>query len=396
VVDLHDFIVVGSGAGGATVAKELCVAGKKVLLLEGGKSVEPRKAADAYSVVKGDVEIWYASCLGGTTMVSMGNAVRSGLYPELKDYYARAESEMGVVPVPEGRMGKGTRLLREAHKGWHVMPKAIDFSICKGCGQCPNGCPTTARWSSLRYVSEARKSGCDILTGCMVKSVIIESGRAAGVQLDDGRSFRGGVVVLSAGAIETPRILHRSGVKGAGEGLFADTFITVGGLKRGIGMNAELGMALYAKRDGYLLSPHYSSFLVQRLRQKGIKSKPSDILGIMVKIEDEPTGKVGQDGVTKGITRRDALLLEAGRREAIDILMKAGVEERTIVSTHPRGAHPGGTCNSLIKSWGDQTLGVESLYISDASILAGPFGLPPLLTIVAGSKFLASAILGTP
>jgi hypothetical protein len=38
--------------------------------------------------------------------------------------------------------------------------------------------------------------------------------------------------------------------------------------------------------------------------------------------------------------------------------------------------------------------GVESLYISDASILEGPFGIPPLLTIVAGSKLLVSTLLG--
>lgn len=393
---MHDFIVVGSGAGGATVAKELSSEGKRVLLLEGGNSVEPRKVADAYSVLKGDVEIWYAGCLGGTTMVSMGNAVRSGLYPTLKSQYASAESEMGVAPVPRSRMGRGTKLLRVAHKGWRVMPKAIDFSICRGCGLCPNGCPTGARWSSLRYVSDARKSGCDLLTGCKVRRVTIESGKAVGVELEDGRTFKGGAVVLSAGAIETPRILHRSGIEGSGGGLFADTYITVGGVKEGIGMNAELGMALYAKRDGYLLSPHYSSFLVQRLRQKGIQAKPSDILGIMVKIKDEPVGRVVEDGVIKGITRRDALLLETGWREAIEILMNAGVEEGTIVSTHARGAHPGGTCSSLVRSWGEHLPGVESLYVSDASVIPGPFGLPPLLTIVAGSKLSASTILGTP
>ncbi len=393
---MHDFIVVGSGAGGATVAKELSSAGKRVLLIEGGKRVSQSKAASSYSIAKGDVEIWQTRCLGGTTLVSMGNAMRSSKYPELREHFASAESELGVIPVPEGRMGKGTRLLSEAYKGWHAMPKAIDFSLCRGCGLCASGCPTGARWSSLRYLSEAKKSGCAILTRSPVKKLMIESGHAAGVELDDGRSFRGGAVVLAAGAIETPRILQRSGIEGAGEGLFADTFITVGGLRRGIGMSSELGMALYAHGDGHFISPHYSSFLVQRLKEKGINAAPSDILGIMVKIEDEPSGRVDLDGVAKGITRRDALLLEAGRRKAMGILLRAGVEEGTIVSTHARGTHPGGTCNYLIKSWEEQMPGVESLYISDASILAGPFGLPPLLTIIAGSKLLASSILGRP
>jgi choline dehydrogenase-like flavoprotein len=393
---MHDFIVVGSGAGGATVAKEFSSAGKRVLLIEGGKRVSQSKAASSYSIAKGGVEIWQTRCLGGTTLVSMGNAMRSGKYPELKEHFAIAESEMGVAPVPEGSMGKGTRLLQDAYKGWHAMPKAIDFSRCKGCGHCASGCPTGARWSSLRYISEAKRSGCAILTRSPVKRVLIESGHAVGVELDDCRSFRGGAVILSAGAIDTPRVLQQSGIEGAGEGLFADTFITVGGVKKGIGMNSELGMTLYAERKGYLLSPHYSTFLVQRLKEKGVNAAPSDILGIMVKIEDQPSGRVDLDGVTKGITKKDALLLEAGRKEAMDILIRASVQENTIVSTHARGTHPGGTCSSLVRSWGEHVPGVESLFISDASILEGPFGLPPLLTIIAGSKFLASSILGRP
>jgi len=392
VTDMHDFIVVGSGAGGAALAKELSSAGKKVLLLEGGKRVQQSKAAGAYSISKGEVEIWQTRCLGGTTLVSMGNAVRGRNCPELKRHFASSESEMGVAPVPEGKMGKGTRLLMAAHEGWHAMPKAIDFSRCKGCGRCASGCPNGARWTSLEHISGAKKNGCSVLTEATVKRLIVESGKAAGVELVDGRSFRGGGVVLSAGAIDTPRILQRSGVEGAGGGLFADTFVTVGGVKRGIGMNAELGMAIYAEGKGYLISPHYSSFLLQKLREIGVDASPSDVLGIMVKIEDEPSGRVDPDGVTKGITKRDARLLEEGRREAAEILIRAGVEEGTIVSTHERGTHPGGTCSSLVRSWGECVPGVESLYISDASVLKGPFGLPPLLTIIAGSKLLASAL----
>ncbi|MEM4658634.1 MAG: FAD-dependent oxidoreductase, partial [Candidatus Methanosuratincola sp.] len=74
---VYDYIVVGSGAGGATVAKELSTAGKSVLLLEKGREMEPGMESKAYSVIRSGVEIWLAECLGGTTTVSMGNAVRS-------------------------------------------------------------------------------------------------------------------------------------------------------------------------------------------------------------------------------------------------------------------------------------------------------------------------------
>ncbi len=391
---MRDFIVVGSGAGGAAVAKELSSAGRRVLILEGGKRVAPGRAASAYTIAPGEVEIWQTRCLGGTTLVSMGNAMRSGKCPELEAHYAGAESDMGVGPVPGENLGRGTRLLLGAHRGWKVMPKAIDFSRCKGCGLCASGCPNGARWTSLSHISQARRKGCSVLTGSAVKRVVVESGRAAGVELEDGRVFRGGSVILSAGAIETPRILQRSGIGGTGGGLFADTFVTVGGVMKGIGMNAELGMALYAEGEGYMMSPHYSSYLVQKLKEKGFAAAPFDILGIMVKIEDQPSGCVDLEKVTKGITKRDARLLEAAKREAAETLIRAGVEEATIVSTHTRGTHPGGTCSSIIRSWEGEVPGVESLHVSDASVLAGPFGLPPLLTIIAGAGLLANSLLG--
>lgn len=387
---MFDFIVVGSGAGGATIAKELANAGRKVLIIEGGRIVPTERAAETYRVASSGVEIWHTTCLGGTTLVSMGNAVR-GAYENLEKYYLETEKEIGVHPVPESHMGKGTRLLLSFSKDWKVMPKAIDFSKCRSCGKCPLGCPYGAKWDANVYVQKAKASGARVLTETPIKKVLIARGKAVGVETFNGKTFKANNVVLSAGAIETPRIIMRSGIEGVGSGLYVDTFITVGGIMEDIGLSGELNMSLFIKRDGYLLSPHYSSFLVPYLASKGFKVRPIDILGIMVKIADEPTGSVEEGRVIKGLSKKDHDLLQRGIKEAEEILIRAGVDADSIVSTHPRGAHPGGTCCFLVKDF--EPL-LESLYVADASVLPGPLGIPPILTIVALSKKMANILIG--
>lgn len=391
---MHDYVVVGSGAGGATAAKELTAAGKSVLLLEKGPDVGPGNASKAYAVIKSGVEVWQASCLGGTTTVAMGNVMRSNLSRKLDDCMTEAEEEMDAWTIPPDKLGPATRLLRGASGDWQPMPKAVDLKKCTSCGLCAFGCLQQAKWDACQYVEQAVAGGCKVATNAAVRKVMVEGGRAIGVETVDGRVFRGNGVILAAGAVETPRILFRSGVDSVGKGLFVDTFITVGGVLPKAGQNHELGMAIYIERDGYMLSPHHSSLLLPVLAERGINAEPQDLLGIMVKIEDEPSGAVRQGAVVKESTKRDLELMERGRREATELLLKAGVDEKTVVEVHPRGAHPGGTCSAYVRSPAKPFTDIESLSIADASAIPGPFGKPPMLTVVAIAKRLSSLLLG--
>ena len=70
-------IVAGSGAGGATVARELAFSGINVTLLEKGSSILTENAHQCYDNVDAGVELLKTTCLGGTTLVTAGNAVRT-------------------------------------------------------------------------------------------------------------------------------------------------------------------------------------------------------------------------------------------------------------------------------------------------------------------------------
>lgn len=203
LAELFDYVVVGSGAGGATVARELSNANKKVLVLERG--LEPKKglANSTYSIIPSAVEIWSTVCIGGTTKVTMGNAVRSS-NNSLAEYYESAEKDLGVSQVPETHIGQATRMLLNCSDDWIRMPKAIDFGKCRMCGRCALGCPNSAKWDASAYLAEAAHSGAKISDLSEVKRVVIEKNRVRGVEDSNGKKFEANSVILCAGGIETP------------------------------------------------------------------------------------------------------------------------------------------------------------------------------------------------
>jgi len=109
--------------------------------------------------------------------------------------------------------------------------------------------------------------------------------------------------------------------------------------------------------------------------------------GIMAKVEDIAEGKVHKNGrVQKIMTQSDVSRLQKGAEISRNILVNAGVRPETVITTKPRGAHPGGT--AAIGEIVDKNLEtqIKGLFICDASVLPVSPGLPPILTIIALSK----------
>ncbi|HDS45588.1 MAG TPA: GMC family oxidoreductase [Methanomicrobia archaeon] len=393
-------LIVGSGAGGATVAKELAARDAEVVLLERGPGVTEKEATYCYATVRSEVEILRTCCLGGSTLVSAGNCVRAleselrALGLDLRAEFEEIEHELRIRPLPDSHLGAGTKRLMAAatELGFRVtrMPKCIDPARCTPCGNCAFGCPHNAKWTALEFLVQARQNGAKIVTDTPVIDLVVRNGAIAGVRTRN-RIYEANIVVLAAGALETPRLLQRTGMP-ISPHLFVDTFTTIGGVLKGIGQNSEVPMNASIECSEFVLYPHVSNRLVRALRGNGITVASEDILGMMVKIPDDAVGAVA-DEITKRVTTHDAALLAEGASIARTILERAGADASTFVSTPLRGAHPGGTAR--IGDVVDKELAteIEGLYVADASVLPAAPGAPPMVTIIALAKYLARNLL---
>ncbi len=397
-------IIIGSGAGGAIIARELAKNKIPVTIIEKGPYIDSKDAFNYYDSYNDSVDLLTTTCVGGATIVSMSNMVRA-LDSELHEYgvdisseYEYVEDLVGVHDLDDSHIGKGTQLFLDAGKELGLktlkMPKAIREKDCIQCGKCAFGCPADAKWSGKDFIDEAVDDGATFISEAEVTEVIVEDSKVKGVKYIKNNieeSIFSDTVILSAGAIGSTLLLRSAGID-AGRKIFFDPFVTVGGYLKDINFNTEVQMAGLVIGNNFVLSPHFSSFTIGNMDDKKVENK--DILSIMVKTADEAEGYVDDDGdVVKINTIKDIRYLAEGVATAGFIIEKAGVDPTTIASTLYRGAHPGGTApiGEIVDS--NQETNIKGLFVSDASVLPISPGKPPILTILALSKRLSDYLI---
>ena len=207
-------VVIGTGAGGAILARELALDGKPVTILEKGPYIKSKDAFNYYDKYSQDVDLLTTTCIGGATIVSMSNMVRA-LDSELLDYgidltdaYAYVEDLVGVHQLDDSHIGKGTQAFLDAGKELGLntlkMPKAIREEDCIQCGKCAFGCPADAKWSGKDFVDEAVEAGATLICEADVIEVLNEDGKVSAVKyIKDGaeQTIDADKVILSAGRI---------------------------------------------------------------------------------------------------------------------------------------------------------------------------------------------------
>ena len=359
----YDYLIVGTGAGGATLARELTRHGKHPLVVETGvleKNIGTYRDSTRYYDAHGidilkmpkmsreGTVLWRTGMAGGSTVVSCGNGVRclekelSELGINLEPELVEAENELQVAPIADRLLSNGSREIIRAAKelGYTMdpMPKFISPKACRKCGQCTFGCPNDAKWTALDYLKEAEANGAQIRYGTRCLSAIVENSRVKGIEAFGPKGpekIMSDVVIIAAGGLSTPIILRNSGIENAGTGLFMDLFVNTYGITDGLNMMHEPTMTVvnhdFYQSRGFILSPFVNHQWLLRFMELGVRSlatKDSNIIGMMTKTRDESTGQVHPDGsVSKPVTEKDKVKLSEGAKISREILLKAGARK---------------------------------------------------------------------
>lgn len=256
IEETFDAVIIGSGAGGAVLAKELAEGGMKVAIVEEGAHHKVASHTDlpyealtrlyrdkgfTSTLGKPAIPVPMGRALGGTTVINSGTCFRTptnifkhwnddlGLYDLTEESFGpifeRVEKEINVSVASFDVMSKANIIFHELmqKQGFHGAPLRRNIKDCDGCGFCCYGCPKGAKQSmDVSYIPRAIGFGAKVFTNAKVDSIIIEGKRATGIvakfQTPEGRAtgfkltIHARTVVIAAGTIPTPQLMQKNGI----------------------------------------------------------------------------------------------------------------------------------------------------------------------------------------
>jgi choline dehydrogenase-like flavoprotein len=253
----YDVVIVGSGAGGGTVASELaelCRAGKRVVLFEQGARIRDDEftcreieMADAlyedgggFLTAEGTMTLAFGRAYGGSTVVYTGTSliaparvITDWNVPGLthSDVEARSRKYMqqnNVHFLDDVDINENNRLFVEGARraGYHPEQFPLNLKGCLGSSLCNLGCPNAAKQGTHRVqLPAAERAGVEVVTRAEVLRI---EGKALRVRVSDVRAgekgaasewqpgeymVRADTIVLAGGSIGSTALMLRSGFK---------------------------------------------------------------------------------------------------------------------------------------------------------------------------------------
>jgi choline dehydrogenase-like flavoprotein len=393
-------------------------------------------------------------------------------YADLEPYYGRAEWELGVAGDPAGNSAEGprtrgypmpplpssasgARLTKGAERlGWRTGPvpllvNSVEYGgrpACVHCGTCVGfSCRVDAKNGVHNTViPRAIATGnCDLVIDTQVERVVSESGRAVGVSIN-GRTIRAAHVVVSAGAIETARLLLVSGLGndqvgrnlqghvytgamgvfdevvqecvGPGPNISTNDFRHNNAGIVGGGMLANdfvpLPINTYRILHGIGLVPDWGEDAKKKMDE--LYSRSTVVMGPIQEVPN-PNSRVRiSDDVLDGngipVARLSGDVLEPDRQaaqyladRAAEWLTASGAREVVKLGSPGHGPsggqHQAGTCrmgsdpaDSVTDPYGN-VWGQANLHIADASLHVTNGGVNPVLTVLANAYRISDALV---
>ena len=254
----YDVLIVGSGAGGGTVAQALAPMvrdGLRIAVLEKGPRLrddeftgrEVEMAAALYEdgggflTDDGTMTLAFGSAYGGSTVVYTGTSlhapervIRGWGVPGLDhaDVVARSRRYAGeneVHLLPDRDINDNNRLFVEGCRGAGFVAEQFPLNVkgCRGSSLCNLGCPNAAKQGTNRVqLPRAEAQGVEVVSRAEVlrleerAAIVRVAEKPAGAKglpsewAPGDYRVRAGIVVLAGGAVGTPALLLRSALPG--------------------------------------------------------------------------------------------------------------------------------------------------------------------------------------
>ena len=305
---------------------------------------------------------------------------------------------------------------------------------------------------AVTYIPLALAAGARLYSNCMAEKIDVKGKQVVGVsaRLPSGELYvQSKVVVLAAGAINSPQLWLKSGLPNAnrrvGKNLHLHPAVFVGGIfdetidgHLGIPQSYYIDQFLDLRRapdSGYLLMPAFGSQMIVAAslpgfgrRHRELMERYRHIAALLVLLHDRTTGRVsidykGTPSVSYRLQRSDKQVLVEGAINAARLLFAAGATEivmpytqhfpikterdleiirrRGVVpndimlaSSHPQGTlQMGEDRHKAVIKFSGESHAVKGLFVADASVFPGSIGVPPTLTIAAFARHIAGQII---
>ncbi|HWL42944.1 MAG TPA: GMC family oxidoreductase [Ilumatobacter sp.] len=459
---VFDVAVVGSGPGGAVTAWRLAEAGRSVVVLEEGPDT---RTEGRPQFTMSQLEHWYRSgglqaaigtpavafaegrCVGGGSEVNSGLYHRlpgevaerwraefrvDGFHPDALDHHAEAV-EAAVTIGTAGEVSPASQRLADGAgaQGW-AAPATPRFMAASDAG-------VERQTMSRTLLPRAAAAGAEVRAGQRVAR-LRRRGGVWELVVDGAAPVRAHRVVVAAGAIQTPALLQRSGIRRHVGGslamhpmakitaIFPDA-VNHAGMGVGVhqmkefGPSVQLGCSISS--PGYLamslaelpaaremIDSGWQNMATYYTSNASGRGRVLAVPGVRDPLVIFKVGRAGVGELLDGLRVLGRCLLDAGATGLVVSARGAGVlhsydeldgflatrtgGDLALMTVHLAGTTPmGEVAHAPVDSWG-RVKGADGLYVNDASVLCGAPTVNPQGAIMAVAHRNAEHLLEEP